>query len=83
MSIWSDVVKDYKPRSVPKRLALHLKSGDKSGIYLHNGFFVEFNVIEEDASAWVVDSPLVGRDGGEAGGTWCVSKKNPNKGVFD
>lgn len=83
-TIWQNLNKNKYPKvKTPRMLMIHLRDGDKEGKFLHNGFYIDFKVVREDESAWVVASEKISRSGGSSGGHYYVSKKNPARAVWD
>ncbi len=83
MNSWDKIRKAHHIRKTPKSLATSLKYGSKSGYYHSHNFWIPYNVVYEDNSMWVVNSELISRNGISSGGVFYVSKKNPNKCVFE
>lgn len=83
-TIWEDLMENKYPITrTPKELTKKLESGEKEGTFLNNGFRIDFRIIREDSSAWVVESETVSPSGGVSGGNYYVNKKNPTKAVWD
>jgi len=83
-TLWKQLMKGgYRTVATPKSLAISLKYGRKKGYYFINGFSIPYTVKGEDESIWIVHTEKIGRGGATAGGIYYVSKKNPNRSVWD